>query len=79
MVNVPQESGLGLSQSLPVTMLARSGIPVIRTLLVRIYPFSFLTMSNDNLEQEVPATPESETVEVPVDTDAKIPSEGMNA
>lgn len=36
-------------------------------------------MSNDNLEQEVPATPESETVEVPVDDGAKIPSEGMNA
>lgn len=28
-------------------------------------------MSNDNLEQEVPATPESETVEVPVDDGAK--------
>lgn len=36
-------------------------------------------MSNDNLEQEVPATTESETVEVPVEWDAGVPSETMNA
>lgn len=58
--------------------LSKSNRAILFTLLVRIYPFSFLTMSNDTLEQEVPATPESETVEVPVDDESEVHPEGTN-
>ncbi len=35
-------------------------------------------MSNDTLEQEVPVTPESETVEVPVDDGVEVSNEAVN-
>lgn len=62
-------------------MLARSGIPVVRTLFTEksFTPFLFLPMSNDNLEQETLVDDNPVPVETSeVDTGAKVANDAMN-